>query len=412
MSVHATTAKLASISLFSSFILLACGSSSSGPSTTDTGGSDTGGTATTGGSNGQGGSSIAGSVGNGGSNPTGGMTGGGSGGASGGGGPGGSGGAGGSGGGVTAGTGGTDPNGDPPAPHPLSVTAAPALYKYTKIDAKGNEAGVDTRAAKMAGKLVIDLGVTQGHFNANLAKRGFHSMSALQVNACSGINGALFAGGKGPAYDGDCRLNTLDGKPHGAESTVSVADSIMTQIATNLKALKTAHADQGWGYFLNDDDSVRWSDVAWTGYSHGATSAVVFAFTLRSYRAVAMSGPRDNVCGTGVSKTPDFDPAKPPYDTACPASKIANWEGLTPVTPIERFFSFTGLQDSEYGDIMFAAEHLHFVGVPTNITTGKAPYGGTHRFYAATGHSDFSSGYDDAVNIAFGVLPENLNPTF
>jgi len=60
---------------------------------------------------------------------------------------------------------------------------------------------------------------------------------------------------------------------------------------------------------------------------------------------------------------------------------------------------------------MFSIERQHFVGTPVNISTGAAPYNGTHRFYAETGHVTFES-FTDAYNIAFGVLPENAYPKF
>ena len=126
-----------------------------------------------------------------------------------------------------------------------------------------NQAGVDTRSVKMAGKLVIDLGLGdsgKGIYLSNLGKRGFHSMGVQQMKACAQTPSAL-------AYDGDCRLNNLDGKPHGTQSSVQTADSIMTQVLENLKSLRTLYPAEDWGYFLNQDESVRWSDVAWTGWS-------------------------------------------------------------------------------------------------------------------------------------------------
>jgi hypothetical protein len=219
----------------------------------------------------------------------------------------------------------------------------------------------------------------------------------------------------GPSYAGDCRLNTLDGQPHGDQNTVGSADSIMTQVKTNLASLQTQYSNEDWGYFLNQDGSVRWSDVIWTGYSHGATSAVLFAFVLHSWGAVAMSGPRDNLCRTGNGiAMGDFNPANPPYQVPCPSNLVATWLDLTPATPLSRIYSFVGQQDSEYGDIEYAEERLHLLGTPTNITSGTPPYGGSHRFYAETptGHTDFSTGFDDAINVAFQVLPENYHPAF
>jgi hypothetical protein len=54
---------------------------------------------------------------------------------------------------------------------------------------------------------------------------------------------------------------------------------------------------------------------------------------------------------------------------------------------------------------------MHYVGMPVNISTAQPPYGGSHRFTADTGHGGFDT-FTDALNIAFGVPPENQRPTF
>jgi hypothetical protein len=124
---------------------------------------------------------------------------------------------------------------------------------------------------------------------------------------------------------------------------------------------------------------------------------------------VARSGPRDNICGIPPgSATTDFDPQNPPYDPNCTVDKISAWLDETPKTPIDRFFGFTGKADPEYADIQFTMERMKFLGKPVNVSTAKAPYDGTHRFYADAGHDGFDSApYYDALNIAWGVPPEN-----
>jgi hypothetical protein len=58
-------------------------------------------------------------------------------------------------------------------------------------------------------------------------------------------------------------------------------------------------------------------------------------------------------------------------------------------------------------------DHMKYLGAPVNISKVAAPYDNTHRFYAATGHNGFPNGFPiEAINIAFGVPPENQNPTF
>jgi hypothetical protein len=57
-------------------------------------------------------------------------------------------------------------------------------------------------------------------------------------------------------------------------------------------------------------------------------------------------------------------------------------------------------------------DRMSFVGAPVNVTEVAAPYNGSHRFYANVRHGALTLFPIAATNIAFGVLPENLNPTF
>jgi hypothetical protein len=105
----------------------------------------------------------------------------------------------------------------------------------------------------------------------------------------------------------------------------------------------------------------------------------------------------------------------PPYDPNCPVAHIATWiDTKVLATPIDRFFGFVGGMDGQFGDIMFTMQRMNFVGDFVNLDNATAPYGGSHRFYRlSVGHSGFPNGFPiDAINIAFGVLPENANPGF
>ncbi|HVX93258.1 MAG TPA: hypothetical protein VHK47_00005, partial [Polyangia bacterium] len=310
----------------------------------------------------------------------------------------------------TTGTAGTSGIGeDIPPWRELMITVTPGLHMHT-TPGTNQSSGMDNRAAKMAGKLVVDMGVNGGGYQSYLGKRGFHVIGITSVNSCDGIDDWSL----GRDFDGDCRLNTLDGMPHGNQNKVTPDKSIMTQVFNALTTFEKSYPGEGWGYFLTKDlKGVRWSDVAFTGFSHGAQSAVCFATELRLYRAVPQSGPRDNTCGLGPAKGP-FDPAHLPYDPNCPVAHIASWLDKPFVTPIDRIYGFTGGNDGQFGDIMFTMQYMHFVGDFVNLDTATAPYGGSHRFYSLkAGHSGFPNGFPiDAINIAFGVLPENANPNF
>lgn len=289
------------------------------------------------------------------------------------------------------GVGGVEP-GDTPPLRPLNVTAEPDSYCE---DFEGRTYCVDTTAPTMMGKLIIDLGVNGANPYNFALRRGFHVASSQFAN-CQLTYDDL-------EHNGNCRLNRLDGLPHGDQNDTSPSESILGRLAVGLAAAHDAYPEQDWGYFLNADGSVRLSDVGFTGYSHGAQSAARFGVAYRLYRAVSRSGPRDNECGDGQAAG-DFNPADPPYDTTC--ERVSAWIRDTPATPIERFFGFTGKTDGQYGDIMYTMELMGFLGDPVNISTATAPYGGSHRFYADTGHSGFDD-FTDALNIAFGVPPEN-----
>ncbi|HEX3776251.1 MAG TPA: hypothetical protein VHV51_17385 [Polyangiaceae bacterium] len=311
----------------------------------------------------------------------------------------------------SGGSGGTDP-GDTPPWRPLDVTAAAGTKPLTHT-VNGNSAGLDPRA-KPLGKLVVDLGVTSGGYQPWLGKRGFHVLG-VSFPMCGQINDWSL----GRDYDGDCRLNTFDGETHGNQSMVAKADSIASKVQTGLTQLQMQFPAEDWGYFLNQDGTVRWSDVAFTGMSHGASTAAVIGTAVRLYRVVSRSGPRDNTCGIagGVAQG-NFDRATPPWDPNCMDKEIASWLDSTPLTPINRFFAFVGMQDVEYGDIMFAMERLHYPGEPVRWDMTGSNLSSTNRYYADAGHLDFLSAgnppanTDAAMNIAFGVPADHQNPTF
>lgn len=275
--------------------------------------------------------------------------------------------------------------GDTPAPHPMNITVPADRYVH---DVGGKPACIDTTSPVIMGKMIIDLGVDSGGLYEFGCRRGFHTY-AVSFTHC------------GLTYDnrehnGDCRLATF-------------TDEIAPKVKQALTDLTTSAPGEGWEYYLNDDGEVRWSDVGFTGVSHGAQSAARFGVAVRLYRAVSRSGPRDNQCGDGTIPTEDFDPANPPYDVNCPDSDISAWIDDPPATPIERFFGIVGKMDGQYGDILFTMERMGFSGQPVNISTATPPFDGSHRWYADDGHSSFDGPeYWPALQIAWGVPDENM----
>lgn len=272
------------------------------------------------------------------------------------------------------------------------------------------KAGLDTRAAKMMGKLIIDLGVDSGTYLSWLGKRGFHVMGIGFYHCNIGNN-------LGRDHNGDCRLNSFDGMPHGDQNNVGPADSISGQVQAQLTQLHSQYPEEDWGYFLNEDGTVRWSDVGFTGISHGSSTAARIGHAVRIYRAVSRSGPRDNGCGTGAAQG-DFDRNNPPWDPNCAEEEISSWLDEPSVTPLNRYYALVGIHDGQYGDDMFNLERRGIPGEPLRWDLPGADVTSSNRYIADEGHFDFLAAPDGvpntdaALNQAFGVPPENQNPDF
>lgn len=293
----------------------------------------------------------------------------------------------------TAGGSGGEPNaGDTPPTHPLNITAAKERHNHN-VD--GRPFAMDNRAPKMMGKLIIDLGVDSGGIYNFGLNRGFHVYGG-QIFHCD-INYDT------REHNGDCRLETMDGVDHSAAVNITYEQSLSGRLAEGLAQLHNEFPEEDWGYFLDANGKVRWSDVGITGYSHGAQTAARVGKALRVYRAVSRSGPRDNECGRNDQV--------PPYDVNCDEKYISAWLDEPSVTPIDRFFAFVGLNDGQRGDDQFSMERMGYVGEPVDINTVPYPYEGSHRFLASgEGHSGFDDEkYWPALGIAWGVPQENMD---
>ena len=319
-----------------------------------------------------------------------------------------SGGAGG-GGGVAAGAGGGGGVGDPldiPPTHTLNVQAASGehLHKATGIPdmPNGLPAGLDTRLPKMMGKLIVDVEVDAGGTYDYGLKHGFHVIGPAMFH-CGIAQAQDTYTAEGRAFNGDCRLETFDGVDHDKSTAtghamIDAAHSVTGKLKAALTQLQTMYPEEDWGYYLAADGGVRWSDVGLTGYSHGASSSVRWAKAVRVWRAVARSGPRDNLCGS-IYK-----------GQTCKEDVISSWLDETSMTPPERLYGLAGTTDSEYGDIIFAMERMKFIGAPVDILSVKAPYNASHRFIAqGQGHLDFNEkAYWPVMDVIWAPAPENI----
>jgi len=217
---------------------------------------------------------------------------------------------------------------------------------------------------------------------------------ALDFAGVNEVPDVVAAGMMNPDNYGNIRLESIEGVDHTPLININYHDSLEGHLIEGLKFLHAQYPEEDWGYYLNQDGTVRYSDVIITGLSHGATSAAFFGMVRRVWRAVSSSGPRDNTCGT---------------DPACAGGVVATWLKGTPKTPIDRFYGITGSQDVQYPEILYAMERLGYVGKPVNVQQVAAPYNDSHRLTSNDGHARFCNDarYAAACNYMFGVPAQN-----
>jgi hypothetical protein len=230
------------------------------------------------------------------------------------------------------------------------------LFKASEADPRADkilgseQAFLDTRVAAL-GKLVVHL-----HGQGMKAVCGYADHGRLL--AAAGFHVFMPCYDAGVTWDpgacgndiGACRLEIFDGTDHHAALTVQPAQAIEVRVVKALQHLITLHPGGDWGHYL-DGDKPRWSRIIISGQSFGAATAPVIAMNRLVDRSISLSGPRE----TG-----------------------ATWLRGTPLTPIDRFYMFTHVNDDGHGEHLQCAQALHLPGPPTNVEMATAPYGGTH----------------------------------
>jgi len=290
-------------------------------------------------------------------------------------------------------------SGDQQPWRPINVTAPPGTYKHSfrphDADAMAvqqndvQSCGLNTTRPVLAGKLLVDIGFNRGELLDYFLHGGFHVL-ALDFAGVDEVPDVVVAGMQSPDNYGNIRLEAIEGVDHTPLININYHDSLEGHLVEGLKYLHAQYPAEDWGYYLNQDGTVRYSDVIITGLSHGATSAAFFGMVRRVGRAVSSSGPRDNTCGT---------------DPACAAGVVATWLKDKPKTPIDRFYGITGSQDEQYPEILYSMEKLGYVGKPVNVLQVASPYNGSHRLTNTDGHARYcnEAKYAAACNYMFGV---------
>jgi hypothetical protein len=284
----------------------------------------------------------------------------------------------------------------------LAFKASDADPAATKL-LGDQQAFLDTRVAPQ-GTLVVHLHgsgekTTCGYADHGrlLASFGFHVFMPCYDAAVSWSNS-----GCGGAV-GDCRLEMLDGMDHDGHLAIAPPQAIEVRVAKALAHLTKTNPEGDWGYFL-DGDKPRWSRIIISGQSFGATSSLLIAKHRAVVRAVSLSGPLDG--GAAWLKAPSM-------------------------TPLDRMYVFTHVNDGQHPSHMSSMNAIGLPGTPVNVEMAMPPYGGSHRLVGAQttyngaqidGHNatearmqsprDAQTGkwlYEPVWRYMYGLPPGNLN---
>lgn len=212
-------------------------------------------------------------------------------------------------------------------------------------------AHLDTRAEPI-GKLVIFLsGFTNTpsswrNHGRQLAGHGFHVVEPDYANDwdCAGAGGTCSV---------DTRWEALMGEDVSDVIDISRADSAEGRVITMLQHLEQIHPGGDWGWYLDDDDTLRYEHVIIAGISHGAASTGLYATRRPFHRAVMHSG---------------------------------GWSGVDErsATPADAFYGLSHVDDEQHPSHLSAWESAGLPGIPTIIEDVPPPYGDSHRLIATT----------------------------
>jgi len=212
-------------------------------------------------------------------------------------------------------------------------------------------AHLDTRAEPI-GKLIIFLsGFTNTpsswrNHGRQIAGHGFHVVEPDYSNDWS-------CGGAGGTCSVDTRWEALMGEDLSDVIDISRADSAEGRVVTMLRHLEQIHPGGDWGWYLNDDDTLRYEHIIIAGISHGAASTGLYATRRPFHRAVMHSG------GWGAVDE-------------------------TSATPADAFWGLTHVDDKQHPGHLSAWESAGLPGIPTVIEDVPPPYDGSHRLVATT----------------------------
>ena len=263
-------------------------------------------------------------------------------------------------------------------------------YAVVKTNQKVGNTPVPVR-----GKLVMTLGgiggcCGQGGIGGFAVGLGFHHLAiAMQTKISSApdeykkVPEAMRTDEQNRQM-GDGRMEAWDGKDRVSWLDINVHDSLAYRAALALKYMQTQDPGGDWAYFLNADDTVRWSDVYLVGYSYGSQTLAVVAKYVRIGRGIATSGPSDE------------------------GFPNATWIHQTSATPLDRMYGMFGSTNLDV--FVPTTQAAGWLGEPLTVNAGAAAgsFGMSHRFILqGQGHGEFCAGdggdWKALCQYAFGV---------
>lgn len=153
------------------------------------------------------------------------------------------------------------------------------------------------------------------------ANMGYHTIGLTYDND-STI--ATDCSGQGSTCPGSARAEIFYGKNYSSAVGVDTAECIRTRLVNLLKYLNTKYPADGWGQYLDAQDSIIWSSVCVSGHSQGAGMASLIAYWYNVYRGVFFS--------TGG-------------DWSVSTLSVAAWMEGPSVTPPSKKYAFTHRED-------------------------------------------------------------------
>ncbi|HEX4406406.1 MAG TPA: hypothetical protein VH560_16320 [Polyangia bacterium] len=223
------------------------------------------------------------------------------------------------------------------------------------------------------------------------AGQGYH---VFQVSYSNDLQMAP-NGTTNPDEPGNTRMNQFDGKGRTpANANTQRFDSIEGRVIKGIQYLVTADPGADWGWYLNQDGTMRWSDGCFIGYSYGASHLAVIARYVRLGLGVSVSGPQ-------AEGFPN-----------------ATWLKTPSATPVERMWAMWGSQDEPAPTDNGYPSHyttttmtLGYIGEVVHTTVGGAlgmpPLMGSHRISVdGQGHTEFCAGIPPLYcNLMFALPP-------